>query len=167
MMEITDIKLLGVTTSYGRGDNRWADPKREKATIATLAEIKKFVQPLLSKWAASFDLAVMRRKFDNGELGTSWTCRPKRGAKNWVSLRSDKKTHTFEIGIQNPDEENEYTIATRKYAKHLEQLIEEKFDQKVPVNIGRIPTYTSGTVTSGESSSTVFRGEELGDDDWF
>ena len=156
-MEISDCKLLGVTTSYG-----WGKPRKDKTPIATLAEIKKFVQPLLSKWAAAFDLEVMRRKFDNGELGTAWTCRPKRGAKNWVSLRSDKKTHTFEIGVQDPNDDNEYTVALRKYATHLERLIEEKFDQKVPVSIGRIPTYTSG-----ESSSTVFRGEELNDDDRF
>jgi hypothetical protein len=161
-MEFIDCKSLGVRVVGG-----WGEPKKEKKPIATLAEIKKAIQPLLSEWAAAFDLDVMRRKFDNGELGPSWTCRPKRGARNWLSLRSDRKTHTFEIGIQNFDDENEYTIATKKYAKHLEQLIEKMFDQRVPVNIGRISTYYCGTVTSGESSSTVFRGEELGDDDWF
>ena len=158
-MEITACNLIGVRTSAG-----WEESPAKKP-IATLAEIKKFIQPLLSKWAAAFDLAVMREAFDKGELGSSWTWRPKRGAKNWVSLRSDKKTHTFEIGIQEPDAENIYTIAVRKYAKHLEQIIEEEFNQKVPVNIGRIPTYICGTVTSGESSSTVFRGQEIDEDD--
>jgi len=162
-MEIADCKLIGVRTSAG-----WKQSP-VKLEIATLAEIKKVIQPLLSKWAAAFDLAVMREAYDKGELGSSWTWRPKRGAKNWVSLRSDKKTHTFEIGIQDPDNENIYTIAVRKYAKHLEQIIEEEFNQKVPVNIGRIPTYICGTVTSGESSSTMFRGEMVEDDEteWF
>ena len=150
-MEITGCNLIGVRTSP------WAMPSTE--SIATLADIKKVIQPMLSKWAATFDLATQRARFDRGEGFQGY--RPTRGAKNWVSLRSDKKLHTFEIGTQDPDDENEYNTALKAYAAFLEEFIELNFDQKVPVTIGRIPTYISGTVTSGESSSTMFRGEEL------
>jgi hypothetical protein len=123
--------------------------------IATLADIKKVIQPMLSKWAAMFDLATQRARFDRGEGFQGY--RPKRGYKNWVSLCSYKKLHILEIRTCKSNDENEYNIALKAYATFLEEFIELNFDQKVPVRLA----YTSGTVTSGESSSTVFCGEEL------
>jgi len=159
-MQVTDCQLIGIRTSYS--------PMPSAKPPATLAEIKKVIQPMLSKWAAQFDLTVQRRKYHNGELSQFQTWLPKRGAKNWVSLRSDKKLHIFEIGVQRPDVETEHNMAVKEYAKVLEQFIKDTFKQDVPVTIGRIPTYTSGTVTSGESSSAVFRGEEITDpEEWF
>jgi hypothetical protein len=136
--------------------------------IATLAEIKQHIQPIVSKWAAKFDLETKRRKYDEGELSW-WGYRPKRGYKDWIRIRSDKKLHIFELAIDADDKvKTEYTVATTEFAKDLEKIIERKFHQKVPVNIVQMTTY-KGTVTSGESSSTMFRGEMVEDDEteWF
>lgn len=146
-MEITGCNLIGVRTSP------WAMPSTEP--IATLADIKKVIQPMLSEWAATFDLATQRAAFDRGEGYQGY--RPKRGYKNWVSLCSYKKLHILEIRTCKRNDENEYNIALKAYATFLEEFIELNFDKKVPVRVA----YTSGTVTSGESSSTMFRGEEL------
>ena len=156
-MTVAKCELIGV---------RVVTPVFEQKQKATLAEIKKVIQPMLSKWAAMTDLAIQRERWDNGEYDKEIWPRPKRGAKNWVSLRSDRLRHAFEIGTQNSGANDPHNIALKKYTLFLEQFIEQQFDQKVPVEIGTIPTYT---VTSGESSSTVFRGEEqTGElDDWF
>jgi hypothetical protein len=156
-MEITNCQLIGVKTSS------WAMPPTK--TIATLADIKKVIQPMLSKWAALADLAIQREKFKNGDPHQPY--QPRKGRKNWVSLRSDKKLHTFEIGTQDPNKEDAHNTALKAYAIFLEKFIELNYNQKVPVTIGCIASY--GTVTSGESSSTVFRGEELAEDpeEWF
>lgn len=110
---------------------------------------------MLSKWAATFDLATQRAAFDRGEGFQGY--RPKRGYKNWVSLCSYKNLHILEIRTCKRNDENEYNIALKAYATFLEEFIELNFDQKVHVRVA----YTYGTVTSGESSSTMFRGEEL------
>jgi hypothetical protein len=160
-VEIVDCKVLGVRTS-----RIGAIQKPLGDSSSTLADIKKVIQPMLSKWAAVTDLAIMRQKWENGEL-PNWP-QPKRGSKNWLSLRSNKKMHIFEIGTQSPNEDNRHNIELKRYAQFLEEFIELNFGQTVPVVIGMIPAYAS-TVTSGESSSTVFRGEELTDDpeEWF
>jgi hypothetical protein len=145
--------LIGVRTVSNSGQSK----KR-----ATLAEIKKHIQPMLSRRAEKFDLTVMRRKYDNGELSPSWP-RPKRGAKNWLSLRSDKRTYTFEIAVA-ASEGSEYYVAVQEVAKLFEKEIAEIFGQTVPIRISKMPEYI---VTSGAHSAevTVANGSE--EDDFF
>ena len=135
--------------------------------METLADIKKAIQPMLSKWAAQTDLEIRRRQLKSGEV--DWC--PKRGAKDWLSLRSDKKNHSFAIAVEGQDDGSEHKNALKGFAVQLQGFISAQFGQAVPVKIewSGIPSYVSYSVSSGESSSTLFRGEELAvdPDDWF
>jgi hypothetical protein len=125
---------------------------------ATLAQIKKAIAPMVSAWARKTDWNAWERQFGNGEI--CWFL--KKGSCNWLRIRSDAKRHAFTFVCDN----SSYFDAVVKFATEMEGTIKEMFHQVVPIEVER----NWGTVTSSESSSTVFRGEEIedgGDHDFF
>lgn len=126
-------------------------PRSATIRVLTLAEIKRKIAPVVSKWARKIDWHHWDKRFSDGEIG--WC--PTKGSARWLRIRSDKKRHAFSFVCDN---ETHYEEVAR-FAAAMEKAIEEEFGQVVPIDVVR----NWGVVTSGERSATVFRGEELGD----
>lgn len=142
-LEIKEVKPLGVRTF---------DCTTKSRPPATLAQIKKAIAPMVSAWARKTDWNAWERQFSNGEIG--WFL--KKGSCNWLRIRSDAKRHAFTFVCDN----SSYFDAVVKFAMEMERTIKDMFHQVVPIEVER----NWGTVTSSESSSTVFQGEEIEDD---
>ena len=141
--DFQDVQLVGVRTF---------DCTTKAKSPATLAQIKKAIAPMVSAWARKTDWNAWERQFSNGEIG--WFL--KKGSCNWLRIRSDAKRHSFAFVCDTAS----YYDSVVAYAKEMEATIERMFSQTVPIEVVR----NWGTVTSGERSVTVFRGEEVEDD---
>lgn len=98
----------------------------------TLVQIKKALQPSISKHARKID---RNRQIDEFNRGIISYLPKSRGLCNWLAVKTDANRHVLIFTVWRED----YFQEVVNMARQLEEIIKKEFDQIVPIEVKMPP----------------------------